>query len=59
MTNIDTQQQDFRAEDHYAELFSHLQIMRKALKEIAAGDGVYGAQAHEYKQIARKALEQT
>ena len=30
--------------------------MREALERIAAGDGVYGAQAHEYKQIARAAL---
>lgn len=29
---------------------------RKALEEIARGEGVYGAQAHEYKQIARAAL---
>lgn len=29
---------------------------RAALQQIAAGEGVYGAQAHEYKQIARKAL---
>ncbi|QQM29342.1 hypothetical protein JET14_13515 [Martelella lutilitoris] len=28
----------------------------EALKQIANGDGVYGAQAHEYKQIARAAL---
>lgn len=27
-----------------------------ALREIAKGEGVYGAQAHEYKQIARAAL---
>ena len=27
-----------------------------ALREIAAGDGIYGAQAHEYKQIARNAI---
>ncbi len=29
---------------------------RAALLQIAAGDGVYGAQAGEYKAIARKAL---
>lgn len=29
---------------------------RTALLEIATGEGVYGAQAHEYKLIARKAL---
>lgn len=28
-----------------------------ALEKIASGDGVYGAQAHEYKQIARAALQ--
>jgi hypothetical protein len=27
-----------------------------ALEQIANGEGTYGAQAHEYKQIARKAL---
>lgn len=29
---------------------------RALLSDIAKGDGVYGAQAHEYKQIARRAL---
>lgn len=28
----------------------------EALRKIASGDGVYGAQAHEYKEIARAAL---
>ena len=28
----------------------------EALKKIDAGEGVYGAQAHEYKQIARAAI---
>lgn len=27
-----------------------------ALRSIAVGEGIYGQQAHEYKQIARKAL---
>ena len=31
--------------------------LRKALTTISEGDGVYGAQAWEYKQIARAALE--
>lgn len=31
-------------------------IARAALEKIANGDGVYGTQAHEYKQIARQAL---
>lgn len=31
--------------------------LEAALEEIANGEGVYGAQAHEYKQIARAALE--
>lgn len=30
---------------------------KSSLEEIALGDGTYGAQAHEYKQIARKALK--
>lgn len=34
------------------------EIYRAALEKIAVGDGVYGAQAHEYKQIARAALNQ-
>lgn len=33
-----------------------LQAYRITLRAIASGDGVYGAQAHEYKQIARAAL---
>lgn len=33
-----------------------LTTYRAALLKIAAGDGVCGSQAHEYKQIARKAL---
>lgn len=33
-----------------------LETFRAALWKIAAGEGVYGQQAHEYKQIARKAL---
>lgn len=31
-------------------------IMAQALRQIANGEGTYGAQAHEYKQIARAAL---
>lgn len=31
--------------------------LRTALKQIALGDGYYGAQAKEYKEIARKALK--
>lgn len=34
----------------------HIEKMRKALEQIAAGDGYYGAQAHEYKLIAKAAL---
>ena len=37
---------------------AELKRLRAALTEIATGDGVYGAQAHEYKQIARRALGQ-
>lgn len=32
---------------------------REALQKIASGDGIYGAQAGEYKQIARAALTKT
>lgn len=32
------------------------QIYHEALQQIAAGDGYYGAQAREYKQIAQAAL---
>ena len=32
--------------------------LKKALEEIANGNGYYGAQAKEYKDIARKALEE-
>lgn len=33
-----------------------IEALRSALTEISTGEGVYGAQAHEYKQIARAAL---
>lgn len=35
---------------------AELERLQAALTQIAAGEGVYGAQAHEYKQIARSAL---
>lgn len=31
--------------------------LEEALRKIANGEGAYGAQAHEYKQIARAALK--
>lgn len=34
----------------------HIAAMREALEAIANGEGHYGAQAFEYKQIARAAL---
>lgn len=37
-------------------LLAEREALRAALKKIAAGFGVYGLQAHEYKQIARAAL---
>lgn len=40
------------------ELCDHIDELEKALREIAAGDGYYGAQAREYKEIARRALEE-
>lgn len=39
-----------------ARLIAEAPTMLEALQKIAAGDGVYGAQAHEYKQIAREAI---
>jgi hypothetical protein len=32
------------------------QIYREALQQIASGDGYYGAQAREYKEIAKGAI---
>lgn len=34
----------------------HYRMVCEALTSIATGDGIYGAQAREYKNIARKAL---
>lgn len=31
-------------------------VLEKAVREIAAGEGIYGMQAREYKEIARAAL---
>jgi hypothetical protein len=42
--------------DDLADAIPAIAAMRKALEQIAAGDGVYGAQAYEYKEIARAAL---
>jgi hypothetical protein len=39
-----------------ATMLAKAPAMYEALEKIANGDGVYGAQAHEYKQIARAAL---
>jgi len=35
-----------------------IERLRDALNEIAVGEGVYGAQAFEYKNIARRALDE-
>jgi hypothetical protein len=35
---------------------SRFRILRDALRRIAAGEGYYGIQAREYKEIARTAL---
>lgn len=37
-------------------IFEIVADQRKALERIATGDGYYGAQARQYKNIARKAL---
>lgn len=34
----------------------HIEKMRTALEQIANGEGYYGAQAREYKEIAKAAL---
>lgn len=39
------------------EAAAEIERLQAALQRIAVGEGVYGAQAHEYKQIARSALE--
>ena len=41
----------------FANLVARHERLRKALEEIANGDGVYGMQAFEYKEIARQALK--
>ncbi len=43
--------------DTMRDIAAYAAVMREALERIAIGDGVYGAQAHEYKQIARAALK--
>ena len=45
-----------RLQDHSKAKDAEIEHLRAALEEIAAGHGVYGAQAHEYKQVARRAL---
>lgn len=40
----------------YDALREKVERYERALKEIALGDGTYGAQAKEYKQVAREAL---
>ena len=37
-------------------LKSEIERLREALRQIANGDGYYGAQAREYKEIARRSL---
>ena len=37
-------------------LLGEVEALDKGLREIANGDGVYGAQAWEYKRIARRTL---
>jgi len=53
-------ERELRAELHLRTKVDRLEAenskLRAALKQIALGDGYYGAQAKEYKEIARKAL---
>jgi len=44
--------------DANARLIAAAPDMLEALEKIASGDGVYGAQAGEYKRIAREAIVQ-
>lgn len=46
-----------RADSEIPYLTYLVETLRDALQEIANGEGHYGAQAYEYKQIARKALK--
>ncbi len=39
------------------DIAAYAAVMREALEKIVVGDGVYGAQAFEYMQIARAALQ--
>lgn len=47
---------EYARADIHARLTAENERLREALQRIAAGDGVYGAQAGEYKSIARTAL---
>ncbi len=44
------------SQEIFMDLMRERDELMAALKKIAAGDGVYGVQAHEYKQIARQAI---
>jgi hypothetical protein len=48
--------EDYERMEADATLIAAAPDMYEALERIAAGEGVYGAQAHEYKQIARAAI---
>jgi len=48
--------EDYERMEADATLIAASPTMYEALSQISAGEGVYGAQAHEYKQIARAAL---
>lgn len=44
------------AAERLERLTTERDVLRAALNRIALGDGYYGAQAREYKQVARAAL---
>lgn len=63
MSNQADDEKSFRVRAIYGSFKGHpgdmaveIERLRSALAKIAAGDGYYGAQAHEYKNIAREAL---
>jgi len=49
---------EVRTEEANARLIAAAPDMLEALGKIASGDGVYGAQAGEYKRIAQEAIAQ-
>ena len=51
-----TPEQNTNAPTDVSALLEEVARLREALRQIASGEGYYGAQASEYKSIARQAL---